>query len=159
MTPADRSPLYLDDLRVGQTFGGNETFTLDTAAIKAYARQFDPQPLHLDETAAEKALFGGQAASGWHTASITMKLMATDGPALAAGIVGGGLDELRWPKPVRPGDRLHIKCEILEITPSKSRPEQGRIKMRTTTFNQNGEPVQIIVANLIVPRRKQAATA
>ncbi|MGB7257455.1 MAG: MaoC/PaaZ C-terminal domain-containing protein, partial [Pseudolabrys sp.] len=74
----DRKPLYLDDLRVGQTFGGEESVAIDTAAIKAYARQFDPQPFHLDETAAEKTLFGGLAASGWHTASITMKLMATD---------------------------------------------------------------------------------
>jgi acyl dehydratase len=98
-------------------------------------------------------LFGGPAASGWHTSAITMKLLATDGPPLAAGIVGGGLDELRWPKPVRPGDSLRIECEVLEIRTSKSRPTQGVIKMRTTTLNQHNEPVQILVANLIVPRR------
>jgi acyl dehydratase len=150
---ADRTPLYLDDLKAGQIYGGTQNVTVDTEAIKAYARQFDPQPFHLDEAAAAKTLFGGLAASGWHTASITMRLMATDGPPLAGGILGGGLDELRWTKPVRPGDSLHVKCEILDVIPSKSRPEQGRIKMRTTTFNQNDEPVQIIVANLIVPRR------
>jgi acyl dehydratase len=148
-----RSPLYLEDLKPGQIFRGAERFVIDTDAIKAYARQFDPQVFHLDEAAAAKTLFGGLAASGWHTASITMKLMATDGPALAAGIVGGGLDELRWPRPVRPGDTLRIECEILDVIPSKSKPEQGRIKMRTTTLNQKDEPVQMIVANLIVPRR------
>lgn len=153
----DRAPLYLEDLQPGQIYGGTQNVALDAAAIKAYARQFDPQPFHLDEAAAEKTLFGGLAASGWHTASITMRLMATDGPPLAGGVVGGGLDELRWPKPVRPGDSLHVKCEILEVIPSKSRPEQGRIKMRTTTFNQRDEPVQVIVANLIVPKRKAAA--
>jgi acyl dehydratase len=150
---ADRTPLYLEDLKPGQIYGGAQNVAVDTDAIKAYARQFDPQPFHLDEAAAEKTLFGGLAASGWHTASITMRLMAIDGPPLAGGILGGGLDELRWTKPVRPGDSLHVKCEILDVIPSKSRPEQGRIKMRTTTFNQNGEPVQILVANLIVPRR------
>ncbi|HET7851024.1 MAG TPA: MaoC family dehydratase [Pseudolabrys sp.] len=157
MTPVDRALLYLDDLRAGQIFPGQDSVLVDAAAIKAYARQFDPQPFHLDETAAADTIFGGLAASGWHTASITMRLMAVDGPPLAGGIVGGSLDELRWPKPVRPGDRLRIECEILEVIPSKSRPEQGRVKMRTTTFNQHDEPVQMIVANLIVPRRRQAA--
>ncbi len=157
MTLAARTPLYLDDLQVGQIFRGQDRVLVDAAAIKAYARQFDPQPFHLDETAAAGTIFGGLAASGWHTASITMRLMAIDGPPLAGGIVGGSLDELRWPKPVRPGDTLRIECEILEVIPSKSRPEQGRVKMRTTTFNQHDEPVQMIVANLVVPRRRQAA--
>jgi len=152
-----RTPLYLEDLQPGQIYGGKQSVAIDTAAIKTYARQFDPQPFHLDEAAAAKTLFGGLAASGWHTASITMGLMATDGPPLAGGIVGSGLDELRWSKPVRPGDSLHVKCEILDVIPSKSRPEQGRIKMRTTTFNQYDEPVQVIVANLIVPKRKATA--
>ncbi|HEU4662286.1 MAG TPA: MaoC family dehydratase [Pseudolabrys sp.] len=157
MTSADRTLLYLDDLEIGQIFRGQDCVPVDAAAIKAYAHQFDPQPFHLDEKAAAGSIFGGLAASGWHTASITMRLMALDGPPLAGGIVGGSLDELRWPKPVRPGDTLRIECQILEIVPSKSRPDQGRVKMRTTTYNQSDEPVQTIVANLIVPRRKPEA--
>jgi acyl dehydratase len=153
MAVADRTPLYLEDLKPGQTFRGKTNVNLDTAAIKDFARQFDPQPFHLDEVAAAKTLFGGLAASGWHTSAITMRLLATDGPPLAAGILGGGVDELRWVKPVRPGDSLRIECEVLNVRPSKSRPDQGVIKMRTTTFNQQNEPVQILVANLIVPRR------
>lgn len=101
-------------------------------------------------------MFGGLAASGWHTAALTMQLLVSDGPPLAGGIIGAGTDELRWPKPVRPGDTLRIECEVLEVRPSRSRPEQGLIKVKTTTFNQNDEPVQVFVANLIVPRRKSS---
>ena len=126
---------------------------VDAAAIKTFAKAFDPQPFHLDETAARATMFGGLAASGWHTAALTMQLLVNDGPPLAGGIVGAGMDELRWPKPVRPGDTLRIESEVLEVRPSRSRPDQGVVKMRTTTLNQNGEPVQILVANLIVPRR------
>lgn len=146
-------PLYLDDLAPGQVYRGEAVFTVDEAAIKGFARQFDPQPFHLDGEAAKATLFGGLAASGWHTAAMTMQLLVTDGPPLAGGIVGAGMDELRWPKPVRPGDRLRIESEVVEVRPSKSRPMQGLVKMRTTTLNQNGEPVQIVLANLLVPRR------
>jgi len=144
--------LYLDDLAPGRTFRGARTIGVDEAAIKAYAGQFDPQPFHLDDTAARNTIFGGLAASGWHTAALTMKLLVTDGPPLAGGIIGASADELRWPKPVRPGDRLRIECEVLDVRPSRSRPQQGLVKMKTTTLNQNGEPVQILVANLVVPR-------
>lgn len=152
--PATRTPLYLDDLSVGQIFGCESgAITLDADAIKAYARQFDPQPFHLDETAAADTMFRGLAASGWHTASLTMRLIVDHGVPIAGGVIGAGVDELRWPKPVRPGDRLHIHSEILEIRPSKSNPARGLIKVRTTTLNQNNEPVQVFVANLLVPRR------
>jgi len=148
-----RTPYYLDDLSPGQTFRGEAELTVAEAAIKAFARQFDPQPFHLDDESAKATLFGGLAASGWHTAAMTMYLLVTGGPPLAGGTIGAGMDELRWPKPVRPGDRLRIESEVVEVRPSKSRPSQGFVKMRTTTLNQNGEPVQILLANLLVPRR------
>jgi acyl dehydratase len=149
-----RTALYLDDLAPGHTFRGTGTTSVDATAIKAFARQYDPQPFHLDETAAKSTLFGGLAASGWHTAALTMQLLVSDGPPLAGGIIGAGTDELRWPKPVRPGDTLRIECEVLEVRPSRSRPEQGLVKVKTTTFNQNDEAVQVFVGNLIVPRKK-----
>jgi acyl dehydratase len=149
----NRTLLYLDDLTPGRTFRGEAVTAVDAAAIKTFAKAFDPQPFHLDETAAKATMFGGLAASGWHTAALTMQLLVNDGPPLAGGIVGAGMDELRWPKPVRPGDTLRIENDVLEVRPSRSRPDQGVVKMRTTTLNQNGEPVQVLVANLIVPRR------
>jgi acyl dehydratase len=150
------SRLYLDDLQAGQKFRGETTTSVDEAAIKTFARQYDPQPFHLDDAAARKSLFGGLAASGWHTMALTMRLLVDDGPPLADGIIGGGVDELRWPKPVRPGDRLRIECEVVEVRPSRSRPEQGLVKLKTTTLNQNDEPVLIFIGNLVV-RRKSAA--
>jgi len=144
--------LYLDDFAVGQVFR-SASITVDEAAIKAFAAQFDPQPFHLDETAAKATLFGGLAASGWHTAALTMRLLVTGGAPIAGGIIGVAMDELRWPRPVRPGDRLRVESEVLEVSASRSRPDQGRLKLRSTTLNQNDEPVQILVANLVVPRR------
>jgi acyl dehydratase len=147
-----RTPLYFEDFAVGQIYRTG-TLTVDAEAIKAFAASFDPQPFHLDEAAAAKSFFQGLAASGWHTAALTMRLLVTEGAPIAGGIIGAGMDELRWARPVRPGDRLHLESEVLEVRPSRSRPEQGLVKMRTTTFNQNNEPVQIIVGNLVVPRR------
>jgi acyl dehydratase len=98
-------------------------------------------------------MFGGLAASGWHTMALTMRLLVDGGAPIAGGIIGAGAEELRWPKPVRPGDELTVESEVLEIRPSRSRPTQGLMKMRSTTFNQNGEPVQVFVANLVVPRK------
>jgi acyl dehydratase len=143
---------YLDDFTVGQTFGSG-TLRIDANQIKAFAAEFDPQPFHLDETAAQASVFRGLAASGWHTAALTMRLLVQSELRPAGGIAGGGFDEFRWPRPVRPGDELHLESEILEVRPSKSRPGQGLIKVRTTTFNQNSEPVQILIVNLVVPRR------
>ncbi len=143
---------YLDDFTVGQTFGSG-TLRIDADRIKAFAAEFDPQPFHLDEAAAQGSAFRGLAASGWHTAAVTMRLLVQSELRPAGGIVSGGFDEFRWPRPVRPGDILHIESEILEVRPSKSRPGQGLLKVRTTTFNQNTEPVQILIANLVVPRR------
>ena len=134
-----RTPLYLDDLSPGQVFRSEAVFAVDETAIKNFACQFDPQPFHLDDAAAKETVFGGLAASGWHTAAMTMHLLVTGGLPLAGGIIGAGMDELLWPKPVRPGDRLRVESEVVEVRPSKSRPSQGLVKMRTTTLNQNGE--------------------
>ncbi len=142
---------YLEDFAVGQTFGSGK-LRVDADQIKSFAAQFDPQPFHLDEQAASNTFFRGLAASGWHTAALTMRLLVESELKPAGGIVGAGA-EINWPRPARPGDELHLESEVLEVRPSKSRPEQGLIKVRTTTLNQNGEPVQILVANMIVPRR------
>jgi acyl dehydratase len=143
---------YLEDFAVGQTFASGR-LRVDAGRIKDFAAEFDPQPFHLDKQAAQDTVFGGLAASGWHTAALTMRLLVESDFRPAGGILGVGFDEFRWPRPVRPGDELHLESEILAVRPSKSRPAQGLVKVRTTTFNQNGEPVQILVANLFVPRR------
>jgi len=143
---------YLEDFVVGQIFSSGQ-LRVNKEAIIAFAGQFDPQPFHLDEEAARKSVFGGLAASGWHTAALTMRLLVESEFRPADGILGVGFDELSWPRPVRPGDELHTKSEVLDVRPSKSRPDRGLIRVRTTTFNQNGEAVQIFTGNLIVPRR------
>jgi len=143
---------YLEDYAVGQKYGSG-CLTVDPARVKTFAAEFDPQPFHLDEEAAKATLFRGLAASGWHTAALTMRLLVESDLKPAGGIIGAGFDEMRWPKPVRPGDELHLESEILEVRPSKSRPEQGLLKVRTTTYNQAGEPVQVSVGNLVVKRR------
>jgi acyl dehydratase len=144
--------LYFEDFAVGQTFGSGR-LRVDRERIKSFAAEFDPQPFHLDEAAAGSSIFRGLAASGWHTAALTMRLLVESQLKPAGGIVGAGFDEFRWPRPVRPGDELHLESEVLEVRPSKTRPEQGLVKVRTTTLNQNGETVQISVGNLVVPRR------
>ena len=144
---------YLEDFAVGQTFGSGR-LRIDKDRAIAFAAEFDPQPFHIDEGAARHSIFGGLAASGWLTATVTMRLLVDGDLKPAGGILGAGFDEFRWPRPVRPGDELRIESEVLEVRPSKSRPEQGLIKVRTITFNQDGEAVQVQVANLVVPRRK-----
>ena len=143
---------YLEDFSVGQTFTSGR-MRVDAGQIKTFAAEFDPQPFHLDEDAARKTIFGGLAASGWHTAALTMRLLVSSDLKPAGGIIGAGFDEFRWPRPVRPGDELRIESEVLEVRPSKSRPQQGLIKLRTTTLNQNDEAVQIQIGNLVIPRR------
>jgi acyl dehydratase len=143
--------LYLEDLTVGQTFSSGR-LKVDAEQIKAFAATFDPQPFHLDDTLARGTLFKGLAASGWHTAALTMRLLVDSPLKPAAGIIGAG-GEISWPKPTRPGDELRLESEILEVRPSQSRPDRGMVKVRTKTLNQDGDTVQILVANLIVFRR------
>jgi acyl dehydratase len=144
---------YLEDFSPGQRFASGR-LRVERERIKSFAAEFDPQPFHLDEEAARRSLFGGLAASGWHTAALTMRLLVESELKPAGGILGAGFDEFRWPKPVRPDDELHLEIEVIDVRASKSRPDQGVIKLRTTTMNQNDEPVQISVGNLIVPRRR-----
>ncbi|HZE70193.1 MAG TPA: MaoC family dehydratase [Pyrinomonadaceae bacterium] len=143
---------YLEDFATGQTFrsGG---LRIEKERIKTFGAEFDPQPFHVDEEAARNTIFGGLAASGWHTAAVTMRLLVDSDLKPAGGIVGAGFDEFRWPRPVRPGDELRVESEVIEVRPSTSRPDQGLIKVRTTTLNQNNEAVQIISGTLVVPRR------
>ena len=147
---------YLEDYAAGQKYSSGRV-RVDEARVKAFAAEFDPQPFHLDDKAARGSIFRGLAASGWHTAAMTMRLLVESDLKPAGGIVGAGFDEFRWPRPVRPGDELRIEAEVLEVRASKSRPEQGMVKLRTTTLNQRNEPVQISVGNLVVPRRPNLA--
>jgi acyl dehydratase len=155
MTDADKpggaAPLYLDDLQVGQRFASG-SHLLDEAQIKKFASEFDPQPFHLDEAAAKATLFGDLAASGWHTAAVTMRLLVQSGLPIAGGIIGSG-GELSWPNPARPGDILSVVSEIVEISPSRSRPNRGTVRVRSETRNQHGDIVQTFTARLVVPRR------
>ena len=146
---------YLEDFAPGQTYRSRR-LRVDAERIKSFAAEFDPQPFHQDEDAARRSIFGGLAASGWHTAAMTMRLLVESDFKPVGGIVGAGFDEFRWPLPVRPGDELYVESEVLEVRPSKSRPTQGLVKMRTTTRNQKGEAVQVSVGNLVVPRRPAA---
>ena len=143
---------YLEDFAVGQTFRSGR-LRINEEQIKRFAAEFDPQPFHLDAVAARDTLFAELVASGWHTAALTMRLLVGSELKPAGGLIGAGVEELRWPKPVRPGDELHVEGEILDVRTSKSRPNQGLIKARMTTLNQNDEPVQTFIANLVVPRR------
>lgn len=143
---------YLEDFAAGQVYGTGR-LRIDDERIRSFAAEFDPQPYHLDEDAARETIFAGLAASGWHTAAITMRLMVDGELKPAGGIIGLGFEEFRWPKPVRPGDELRVESKVLDVRPSKSRPDQGLVKLRNTTFNQNGEAVQITVGSLLVPRK------
>jgi acyl dehydratase len=143
--------LCLEDFHVGQRFTSG-THALDSAQIKAFAARFDPQPFHLSETDADKSFFQGLAASGWHTASITMSLLVKSGMPIAGGLIGAG-GEITWPRPTRPGDVLQAESEVLAVTPSRSKPERGMITVRTETKNQKGEVVQILISKMLVWRK------
>jgi acyl dehydratase len=147
----EKAALCLDDLRVGQRFVSG-THQVDEEQIRAFAQQFDPQPFHTDAEAAKETLFEGLVASGWHTAAITMRLLVGGGLPLAGGLVGAG-GEIAWPRPVRPGAVLHVESEILEVRPSRSRPDRGVVTVRSETRDQLGEVVQVLIAKLVVPRR------
>ena len=143
-------PMYLEDFAAGQVFRSG-TLTVEEAEILDYARRYDPQPFHLDDAAARGTPFGGLAASGWHTAALTMRLI-TEALPFAGGAVGAGA-EIRGPRPTRPGGELRVECEVLGGEPSRSRPGEGWATVRTTTLNRAGEPVQVLTARLLVPRR------
>jgi acyl dehydratase len=158
MTDADQAggkqSLFLEDLHVGQRFhSGLRPITAEE--IKAFASQFDPQPFHLDAEAARGSLFDGLVASGWHTAAITMRLLVEGGLPIARGLIGAG-GEISWPIPTRPGDVLQVESEVVELRPSRSRPDRGIATIRSETRNQRGEVVQVFLAKLIVPTHRSA---
>ena len=143
---------YLEDFTWGlSVFNG--TFEVTEQGIVDFAEDFDPQPFHLDLDAARRSVFRGLAASGWHTAAMSMKLFVTGELQLAGGSIGLGVDALEWPRPVRPGDTLRLQTEILEVRPSRSKPDRGIIRIRNVTANQDGEVVQTFLASVLVRRR------
>jgi acyl dehydratase len=142
---------FFEDFEIGQRFV-SPTLRVDADAITAFAAEFDPQPFHLDDAAARHTIFAGLAASGWHTAAMTMRLCVASELRPAGGILGTG-GELNWLKPVRPGDELRVDIEVLETRASRSRTRQGLVKLRLTTLNQHGEPVQTFTPTLFVDRR------
>jgi len=151
MANGNRKLRYLDDVSVGEKFTSG-TYQMDSDRIKAFAEEFDPQPFHLDDAAAEQSIFKGLAASGWHTAAVTMRLSVLGELQFAGGLIGVG-GEIEWPRPTRAGDTLRVESEILEIIPSRSKPNQGIVRLRITTLNQRNEPVQIFTPKVLVPRR------
>lgn len=156
MGKANGELLYLDDIQVGQKYS-SVSHTLDEAQIKAFASQFDPQPFHIDDLAVQDSFFGGLAASGWHTAAITMRLIFTSSARFAGGVIGAGC-EIIWPIPTRPGDVLTVESEVLQVSASRSRSDRGIVTIRNKTHNQVGEVVQIMTARLVVFRQPVASS-
>ena len=149
-----RRVLYLDDLAVGQKFA-TSSVTLTLEECKAFAAEFDPQPFHLDEAAARASVFGRLAASGWYTASLSMRLLVQGDLTIAGGLVGLG-GEVTWPRPTYPDDTLRVETAVLSIRVSESKPDRGIVTARNVTLNQHGEPVQVMVVKMLVPRRPAA---
>jgi acyl dehydratase len=147
--------LFLEDLRVGQRFE-SDTYRIEESRIKEFALEYDPQPFHLDESAARASIFRGLAASGWHTAAVAMRLLVTSGLPLANGIIGVG-GEISWPNPTRPGDMLRVESEIIEIVPSRSKPDRAIVTARNTLLNQNQQVVYIFTAKILVFKRGNGA--
>jgi acyl dehydratase len=147
---------YFEDIRVGDRLR-SATYTVTEHEMIDYARRYDPQPFHTDPESAKGSAFGGLIASGWFTAAVTMRLVTQSEIRIAGGMIGLGVEELRWPRPVRPGDSLHVETEVLGTRVSRSHPDRGIVRVRHTTFNQAGEIVLMMIATLYVPRRKTKA--
>jgi acyl dehydratase len=143
---------YFEDLKRGDRFK-SETYTVRKEQIIAFAREFDPQPFHLERGVAERTMFGEFIASGWHTAAITMRLFV-QALNFSEGAIGLGVDELRWPTAVKPNDSLQLETEILDLRESRSKPSYGIVRIKNVTTNQRGETVQTMMASALVPRRK-----
>jgi acyl dehydratase len=153
MSDTDHNGHFLEDFQVGQTLR-SASITLSAEDIQEFAGRFDPQVFHLDPVAAEQTFFRGLAASGWHTAALTMRLLVGCELQPVGGLIGAGIDDLRWPQPTRPGDTLHLELEILEVRASRSRPERGIVRVQVRTLNQHDEVVQSCIANIVAPSRK-----
>jgi acyl dehydratase len=144
---------YWEDLIVGTRFRSSTSHLIEAKEIMEFASRYDPQPFHTDPEVAKSTIFGGLVASGWMTTAVTMRLLTASGIDVAGGLIGLGVDELRWPKAVRPGDVLHLESEVIEAAPSRSRTDRGTVRVRSLTINQAGETVQSMIATLLVPRR------
>lgn len=149
---------FLEDLTVGQRFSSG-CLRIDADAVKRFAAEFDPQPFHLDEQAALGTIFKGLAASGWHTAALTMRLLTESEFKPAGGVIGASIEELRWPRPVRAGDELRLEIEILAVRLSQSRPQQGIVRVNVTTLNQTDDVLQTYIGNLVVLCRQTLASS
>ncbi|HWH23571.1 MAG TPA: MaoC family dehydratase [Candidatus Limnocylindria bacterium] len=145
---------HLEDFRLGEVIESGEEYEITLDNISAFAIEYDPQPIHLDPESAADELFGGVIASGWHSLSVTMRLMVRSNIFAGAPVIGVGVDHLRYLAPVRPGDRLRARAEVLEVRPSGSRPERGYLVLRVTTSRQDGTPVLTQDWTVLVPRRR-----
>ncbi|HYR22771.1 MAG TPA: MaoC family dehydratase [Chthoniobacterales bacterium] len=150
------SERYFEDLKAGDRFE-SDRYKVTEEQIISFAREFDPQPFHLDSAVADRTMFKGLIASGWHTAAITMRLFVQT-LNFAEGAIGLGVDELRWPNAVRPGDVLQVETEIVDLRESRSKPSHGIVRLRNVTTNQRGEVVQTMFASALVLRRSERIT-
>jgi acyl dehydratase len=150
------SQRYFEDLKGGDRFK-SATYQVSEEQLISFAREFDPQPFHLDAAVADQTMFKGLIASGWHTAAITMRLFVQT-LNFAEGAIGLGVDELRWPNAVRPGDRLQVETEIVDLRVSRSKPSHGVVRLRYVTTNQRDEIVQTMTASALVLRRSAGIT-
>lgn len=150
--------LYLENFAPDQVYRSAAALPLTEPDVLAFGHAFDPQPFHTDPAAAQDSFFKGLAASGWHTAAATMRLLVTQGPAIAGGIIGAGIEDLRWPRPTRPGDALSLEVKVLEVREMRSKPDFGLVRVKVTTLNQRDEIAQVMACTLVVPRRNQGAT-
>jgi acyl dehydratase len=150
------SQRYFEDLKAGDRFKSG-TYKVTEEQIVSFAREFDPQPFHLDPAVARQPMFKGLIASGWHTAAITMRLFVQT-LNFAEGAIGLGVDELRWPNAVRPGDVLQVETELVDLRESRSKPSHGIVRIRNVTTNQRGEVVQTMFASALVLRRSDRIT-
>ena len=143
-------PRHLEDFRAGETFT-SPAITVREEDVLRFAGEFDPQPFHLDAQAAARSFFGELVGSGWHTAALTMRLLTQTGMEPGWGYVGASIEELRWPRAMKPGDVLHVRVEVIELRVSRSKPDRGFVRMRVRTLRADGEPVQELIVNMLVP--------
>ena len=149
---------YLEDFEVGETLELGSCH-VSREEILGFARRYDPQPFHVDEAAARQSIYGGLIASGWHTTAMLMRLLV-DGMAAGAASMGSpGADEIRWLKPVRPGDTLTARVVILDVVPSRSKPDRGHMRAAYEVFNQKGEKVMTMISRGIYARRPASQPA
>jgi len=146
--------MYFEDFYPGQIFNSERSYRVTAKEIKSFGEQYDPQPFHIDETAGKNSFFSGLCASGWLTAAIVMRLRV-ESIKVAGGMIGAGVEEMRWTHPVRPDDQLRTEAEILDVRRSATRPDYGVVRSRTTVFNQHNEIVMRSIVNWLAPLRKR----